>query len=340
MPQTAENVLKELQKGHYAPVYFLQGEEPFYIDLLAGYIEKNALSEAEKGFNQVICYGKDVPVGTLMNHARRFPMMANRQVVIVKEAQDIPDLAREEAQKLLENYVTRPLPSTVLVLCHKYRCLDGRRPLAKALEQHAVLVESKKIYDNQVPEWVATYCRGRGFKVSNKATVMLAEFVGNDLNRLAGEIDKLLLNLPEGAEITGDTVQQYVGISKEYNVFELQKALIGRDVLKANQIIRYFEANPKDNPVIPIIALLFAFFCKVLVAYQLPDKSDKNLVSVLKVPPFFVRDYVQSLKAYSLEKVIHIIHYLKEADLKSKGIDCGSATDGQILKELVFKILH
>lgn len=317
--------------------------------MIANYIEKNALSEADKGFNQVICYGKDVPIGTLMNYARRFPMMANRQVVIVKEAQEIPDLGKEEAQKMLAGYAINPLPSTILVLCHKYKSLDGRKlldlpdgkkSLAKVFDERAVLVESKKLYDNQVPDWVAGYCRDKGFKVSTKATVMLAESVGNDLNRLAGEIEKMLINLPEGAEITADTVQQYVGISKEYNTFELQKALILRDVVKANQIIKYFESNPKDNPIIPIIALLFAFFSKVLVAYHTPDKSENNLATVLKINRFFVKDYLQTMKGYSFTKVIQIIHFLKEADLRSKGIEAGNATDGQILKELVFKILH
>jgi DNA polymerase-3 subunit delta len=340
MPQTAEAILKDLHKGRYAPVYFLQGEEPFYIDQIANYIEKNALSEADKGFNQVVCYGKDLQTGTLMNHARRFPMMANRQVVIVKEAQEIQDLGKEESQKLLENYVTNPLPSTILVLCHKYKSLDGRKALAKALDKHAVLVDSKKLYDNQLPDWVASYCREKGFKVSAKATVMLAESVGNDLSRIAGEIDKMLINLTDGGEITADTVQKFVGISKEYNTFELQKALTQRDVMKANQIIHYFESNPKDNPIIPVIALLFSFFCKVLVAYHTSDKSENNLATVLKVNRFFVKDYLQMMRAYPFEKVIHIIHFLKEADLKSKGVDCGSATDHQILKELVFKILH
>lgn len=340
MPQTADSVLKDLQKGRYAPVYFLQGEEPFYIDLIANYIEKNALSEADKGFNQVICYGKDLQTGALMNYARRFPMMANRQVVIVKEAQEIQDLGKEEAQKLLENYVINPLPSTILVLCHKYKSLDGRKSLAKSLDKHAVLVDSKKLYDNQVPDWAANYCREKGYKVSTKATVMLAEYVGNDLNRMAGEIDKILINLPEGSEITADTVQKYVGISKEYNTFELQKALIVRDVVKANQIIRYFEANPKDNPIIPIIALLFSFFCKVLISYHTPDKSENNLATVLKVNRFFVKDYLQTMRGYPFQKVVQIIHFLREADLKSKGVDCGNTSEGQILKELVFKILH
>jgi DNA polymerase-3 subunit delta len=340
MPQSPDIVLKDLQSGRFAPVYFLQGEETYYIDLIANYIEKNALQESEKSFNQVVAYGKDIDIAGILSNARRFPMMAERQVVIVKEAQEVSDLTKEAGQIMLESYIKNPLPSTILVFCHKYKSLDGKRKIAKALDEFAIVVNSKKLYDNQVPDWIMNYLKIKGFKIIPKAVQMLAESIGNDLSRLSNEIDKLLINLQEGTEITPDLIQKYVGISKEYNVFELQKALINRDILKANQIINYFEADPKSNPLIPIITILFNFFSKVLMAHSAPDKSERGLASLLKVNPFFVKDYLLAMRSFSAYKTVEIIHYLRIADLQSKGMESGSATEGQILKELVFKILH
>lgn len=340
MPQSPDIVLKDLQSGRFAPVYFLQGDEPFYIDLIADYIEKNALQESEKSFNQVIAYGKDIDMAGILNNARRFPMMAERQVVIVKEAQEVADLTKENGQTMLESYLRNPLPSTILVFCHKYKSIDGKRKIAKILDEFAVLVNSKKLYDNQVPDWIMNYLKNKGYKIQPKSVQMLAESIGNDLSRLANEIDKLLINLQGGTEITPDLIQKYVGISKEYNVFELQKALVNRDILKANQIIHYFEADPKNNPLIPIISVLFNFFSKVLMAHASPDKSERGLATLLKVNPFFVKDYLLAMRSFSAYKTAEIIHYIKIADLQSKGMDSGSMTDGQILKELIFKILH
>jgi DNA polymerase III subunit delta len=340
MPQKPELVLASLKSRKFAPVYFLQGEETYFIDLISDFIEKHALPEHEKGFNQIVCYGKDSTVGTLLTQARRFPMMAEKQVIIVKEAQDITDLGREEAQKLLESYVERPLSSTILVLNHKHKTLDGRKSLAKILDKHAVLVESKKLYDNKLPEWITAYLKEKGFAIHPAATQMLADSIGNDLSRLSNEIDKLLINCKGTKEISTDLVQQYVGISKEYNMFELQKALTNKDILKANQIIQYFEANPKSNPAIVVIATLFTFFCKLLVSHESSDKSEAGLAKTLGINPFFVKEYQQALRMYPLMKVIHVIHYLRVADLQAKGVDSGQMTEGQILKELIYKILH
>lgn len=340
MPQKPEAVLTTLKNRQFAPIYFLQGEEPFYIDRISDFIEKNALPEHEKGFNQVVFYGKDVTVANLLTQARRFPMMAERQVVIVKEAQDIPDLNREDAIKLLEAYVQRPLASTILVLNHKYKTLDGRKSLAKLLDAHAVLVESKKLYDNKLPEWITGYVKSTGFTIHPKATQLLADHVGNDLSRLSNEIDKLLLNYRKKTEISADAVQQFVGISKEYNIFELQKALVQRDVLKANQIVQYFEANPKSNPLIQVVATLFTFFCKVLLAHTSSDKTDAALGKLLGVHPFIAKEYAQAAQAFPLPKVVRVVHYLRAADLQCKGVDAGQLTEGQILRELVFKVLH
>lgn len=340
MPHKPEQVLVALKSGKFAPIYFLQGEETYFIDLISDYIERYALADHEKGFNQVVCYGKDSNIGSLLTQARRFPMMAEKQVIIVKEAQDIADLGREDSQKLLESYIERPLTSTILVFNYKHKMLDGRKSLAKTLDKYAVLVDSKKLYDNKIPEWIASYLKDKGISIHPAAIQMLADSIGNDLSRLSNEIDKLLINCRDKKEISTDLVQQYVGISKEYNMFELQKALTNKDVLKANQIILYFEANPKNNPVIVVIATLFTFFCKLLVSHESNDKSEAGLAKTLGINPFFVKEYLQAIRVYPLIKIIHIIHYLKIADLQAKGVESGQMTDGQILKELIYKILH
>jgi len=340
MPQRPEAVLEKLKKRDFAPVYFLQGDEPYYIDLISAFIENNALAEHEKGFNQIVCYGKDVNVGTIVTQARRFPMMAERQVVIVKEAQEITDLTRDDGQKLLESYVQNPVPSTILVLAHKHKTLDGRRPLTKTLDKNAVLVEAKKLYDNKLPDWILFYVKDREYRIQPQATQLLADYIGNDLCRLSNEIDKLIINIPARSEITTDHIQQYVGISKEYNVFELQAALIGRNVLKANQIIYYFEANPKSCPAILVIVTLFGFFTKVLLAHAATDRSEAGIAAALGVNPFFAKDYLAAMRNYPFPKVARIIHYLRQADLHCKGVEAGSISEGDILRELIYKILH
>ncbi|ELR70816.1 DNA polymerase III delta subunit [Fulvivirga imtechensis AK7] len=340
MAVTPESVLSDLKNKKYAPVYFLQGEETYYIDMIADYIEDNVLSDAEKGFNQTILYGRDVAMNVVLTNARRFPMMAEKQVVIVKEAQNISDINKEAGQKLLTDYLQNPVPSTILVFCYKNKTLDKRKTLGKTIEKQAVTVTTKKLYDNQVPAWVEQYIRSKGFGATPKAIQMLADSIGNDLERLANEVDKMLINFKEKVQIDESTVQRYVGISKDYNVFELQKALISKDVVKANKIVNYFEANSKKNPIIPVIAILFSFYSKLLVAVHAKDKSERNLASLLKVSPYFVKDYLFALRNYSPVQVINNIHHIKEADLKSKGVDNISASDGQLLRELVFKLLH
>jgi DNA polymerase III subunit delta len=340
MSHTPEGILEQLRKGQFAPVYFLQGEEPYYIDLIADYIEANALQEHEKGFNQVVIYGKDVDVATVLLQAKRFPMMSERQVVIVKEAQSIQDLEKEESVKQLEAYLQRPLPSTILVFCHKYKSLDGRKALGKAVAKQAVLLTTKKLYDNQVPAWVSQYIKSKGLQASQQAVVMLSEFIGADLSRLSNEIDKLLINLKPGQAIDEQVVQENVGISKEYNIFELQSALIAQDALKANRIIHYFEANPKNNPLIPNLYLLFSFFTKLLCLHQQTDKSEAGLRKSLGAQAWKVKDYAHAMRVYPLSRVVDIIHYVRLADLQVKGITGGAMSEAEILRELVFKVLH
>ncbi|CAN5900998.1 DNA polymerase III subunit delta [soil metagenome] len=340
MSANAEEILQKLKSRQFAPVYFLQGEEPYYIDLIADYIEAHVLTESEKGFNQVVMYGKDADMAQVMLQARRFPMMAERQVVIVKEAQNIQDIEKEAGSKQLEAYLQKSVPSTVLVLCYKHKLLDGRKALAKVLQKQAVFLTTKKLYDNQVPGWVSGYVRSKGLQISPKATMLLSEYIGADLSRLANEIDKVALNLQPQQMIDEKLVQENVGISKEYNIFELQTALIQRNAVKAFQIIRYFESDPRNNPLIPMLSLLFSFFTKLLTLHLLPDKSEAAIARSLGNRSFLAKEYLQAMRAYDALRTIEVIHHIRVADLQSKGIDSPSLREGEILRELGFKILH
>jgi len=340
MDAQVRKIWTDVKGGKYAPVYFLQGEESFYIDLISNYIEANALSEAEKGFNQVILYGKDVTMATILTNARRFPMMADRQVVIVKEAQDIQDLNKDIGAKLLLDYLAKQVPSTILVFCHKHKSLDKRRELGKKIDQYAVVLSTRKMYDNQLPEFVHEYTKDKKVQVEDRAVQVLCEYVGNDLHRLANEIDKLIISLPSNGSITVEQVMNQVGVSKEYNIFELQKAILQRDSLLANKIVNYFESNTKKNPMIPVVAFLYSFFSKLLLATQVADKSEKGLASELKVSPYAIRDYTLALRQYPQAKIIDNIAALKDADLKLKGVNTGSVDEGQIFRELVWRIMN
>lgn len=332
-------ILADLKAKKYASVYFLQGEESYFIDLIANYIEANVLSDAEKGFNQVVVYGKDASMATILTHARRFPMMAERQVVIVKEAQDIPDINNEGGAKLLLNYLQQPVPSTVLVFAHKNKSLDKRKELGKNIEKLSLSITTKKMYDNQLPDFVASYAKQKQVNIDDRAIQVFCEYIGNDLHRLANEFDKLLIGEIPPTGLTAEHVMMQVGISKEYNIFELQKAILTRNTLQAARIVNYFEKNTKKNPAIPIVAFLFSFFSKLLAATAATDKSDKGLVSALKISPYAAKDYVNALRTFSTDKIMQSISFIKEADLKLKGVDTGSADEGQILRELVYKLI-
>jgi DNA polymerase-3 subunit delta len=340
MDANVKKILTDLKAKKYSPVYFLQGEETYFIDVISDYIEAKVLSDSEKGFNQVVVYGKDATMATILTHARRFPMMAERQVVIVKEAQDIQDLGKEIGGKLLLDYLKNAVPSTVLVFAHKNKSLDKRKELGKKIDQLAVTINTKKLYDNQLPEFVADYAREKKLIIEDRAIQALCEYVGNDLHRLTNEIDKLMIAIKSGEGITLEQVMNQVGVSKEYNIFELQKAIINRDTLLANKIVNYFESNTKKNPMIPVVAYLFSFFSKLLAGSVATDKSDKGLVSVLKISPYAARDYSLALRQYPTQKIIWNISYLKDADLKLKGVNSGSETDGQIFRELVYKLMN
>ncbi len=340
--EEAVKILREFEENRYAPVYFLQGEEPYYIDLISNYIEKNALEESSKGFNQVIVYGKDVKLAEVLNHARRFPMMSDRQVVIVKEAQNMEkELGKADNQKMLEAYLKNPQPSTILVFCYKYKSLDRRKKFFKVLDKHAVVLTTKKLYESQIPGWIKKYFSDKGFTVTEKAVYMLADYIGNDLERLANEIDKMLINFKEpGGEIDDRLIQKYIGISKEYNPFELQKAIAYKDPLHVYRIIDYFAANPRDNPVIPIIGTLYSLFSRLLTLHHAKAYTQDAVAGTLNINRFFAKEYIAGLKNYPLPKVIRNIHYLRQADLYSKGVNNASLTEGQILKELAYKLLN
>ncbi len=329
-----DNLLSNLKNQIYHPVYLLHGEESYFIDVISDFIEEHVLSDLEKEFNQTIAYGKDSNVLTLVSYAKRFPMMANYQVLIVKEAQDLDKI--EDFQ----SYIEKPLSSTILVLCYKYGKLDKRKGLYKAIEKQGVAFESAKLYDNKVPDWIHDYLGHRKYSITEKAAALLTEFLGADLGKIANELQKLLINIPAGAEINEDYVEKNIGISKDFNVFELQKALARKDILKSNQIIFYFAANLKENPLVKIIPILFSYFSKVLLYHYLPDKSKLSVAAALSVNPFFVADYQQAARSFPVGKTISIISYLREYDLKAKGVDSTAVGDGELMKELIFKILH
>lgn len=340
MALSPESVLKDLKAKKFSPIYFLQGDEPYYIDLITNFIEKNAIPEFEKSFNQLVLYGKDASVGTILNNAKKFPMMAERQLVIVKEAQSIPDLGKEEAQKLLINYLSNPLPSTILVFAHKHKKLDGRSVLKKELEKKSVFVESEKIKDWKLGEWVDNYFKDLGHQIEPKAAQLLTDSIGNNLEVIHNEVGKMMINFPEPTRFSSDHISKFIGINKEYNNFELTKAIGYKDVVKANQIIHYFTQNPKAHPVIPIFSLLYNYFSKVALVHRAGPMPDNQLAATLGINPYGIKEYVTASKNFKLGKVIDVFGYIKEADLRFKGVDSGSMNEGEILRELVYKILH
>jgi DNA polymerase-3 subunit delta len=339
---TASEIIKNFQQKKYKPLYLLHGDEPYYIDLVGNYIEHKLLPDAEKGFNQTVLYGKDTDVMAMLGAAKRYPMMADFQVVLVKEAQDMKwgsDEADKKSINPLLNYLENPLPSTILVFCYKHGKFDKRKKTYKAIEKNGVIFESTSLYDSKIPAWIEDIVAEKGYKINQQASLMLAEYLGNDLSRIANELEKLMLNVASGQEITLKHIQENIGISKEYNVFELQTALTKKDAFKANQIINYFEANPKANPVVLVLGNLNNFFSKVLTYHYVKDKSPQSVARELGVSPYFVKDYEQAARSYNYGKTMQIISYLREYDVKSKGVD--SNTDhGGLMKELVFKILH
>jgi DNA polymerase-3 subunit delta len=335
MAGTYEEIISDLKNRIFKPVYFLAGEEPYYIDLITEYIQDKVLTEADKAFNQIILYGDDTNIASIIDTARRFPMMSSHQVLIIKEAQSLKKLDD------LAIYLEKPLLSTILVFCYKYKTIDKRTKLYKILESHGVYFESARVRDYLIPAWIERYLMVKGIKTDPDASAMLTEYLGTDLHKIVNELDKLIITLPAGKPlITTALVEKNIGISKDYNNFELQKAVGERNILKANMIVRYFADNPKDNPITLSIASLFGFFSKLLIFHYLTDKSKNNVAAVLKINPFFVKDYESSSAKYNVSKTVQIISLLRTYDLKSKGFGDPGTEPGELLKELVYRILH
>ncbi len=310
------------------------GEEPYYIDRISEFIEKNVLREEEKGFNQMVLYGRDVAIEDIVSNAKRYPMMAERQVIIVKEAQDLSRTIEN-----LASYAANPQPTTVLVVNYKYKKIDKRKALYKAVNKIGIIYESKKLYDNQVADWIRRVLSAKNYTISPKAAQMLVEFLGTDLSKINNELEKLQIVLPKGSEITPEAIEQNIGISKDYNNFELQKAIGERNILKAHKIVHYFGENPKDNPMVVTVSLLFNFFSQLLFFHGLNDKSPRSVASALKINPYFVNDYMNAARNYPMKKVSHIISVLREFDVKSKGVGANAIPQSDLLKELLVKIV-
>ena len=329
-----KQLVDDIKKRKLKPIYFLMGEEPYYIDGISDFIESNVLTEDEKGFNQMVLYGRDVTIEDIIGHAKRYPMMADYQVIIVKEAQDLS----RTIEKLVD-YAKQPQSSTILVINYKYKSIDKRKSLYKEMQKVGVVYESKKLYENQVADWIRRTLSSQNYTIVPKAAQMLVEFLGNDLSKISNELNKLKIILPEGTQITPEHIELNIGISKDFNNFELRKAIGQRDVYKAHQIINYFADNPKDNPMIVTVSQLFSFFSQLLHFHGLHDKTPRNVASSLKINPYFVNEYIEAAHNYPMKKVSTIISTLREFDVKSKGVGANALPQRDLLKEMLVKIL-
>lgn len=332
--KTYEQILSEIHKKQFAPIYFLTGDEPYFIDMISDTIENEALDEADRAFNQIVVYGRDVDVETIANHARSFPMMGERMVVIVKEAQDVKNLEN------FEPYLDTLPETTLLVFVYKYKKLDKRKTFAKKLDKKGVYFESKKLYDNNIPGWIQGYLKDKGYSIQPKATQMLADYLGTDLHKIANELQKLIISLPKNKSIDDADVERNIGISKDFNVFELQNAIGSRDVLKANRIVNYFGDNTKENPLLVTAINLYSYYTKIMKLHCTQDKSQGNLASVLGVSPFFVKDYLAAARNIPPQMCIRNISILREFDMKSKGYDSGDTSEKDLYREMIFKLMH
>jgi len=330
-----KQLVADIKDGNIKPIYLLMGEEPYYIDKISNYIEDNVLDEADKGFNQVVLYGSDITVDDIVANAKRFPMMSERQVVIIKEAQE---LSRTIEQ--LYKYAENPQPSTVLVINYKYKKIDKRKALYKTIKKSGIVFESKKLYENQVADWIRRVLSPKQYSITPKAAQMLVEFLGTDLSKINNELEKLQSIIPMGTQITPELIEKNIGISKDFNNFELQNAVGQRDVLKVHRIINYFAQNPKDNPMIVTVSLLNNFFTQLLKYHGLENKQERSVASNLGVNPYFVKDYISAAHNYPMRKVSQIISILREFDVKSKGVGSNAVPQGELLKELLVKIMR
>jgi DNA polymerase-3 subunit delta len=328
-----EKILNDLNKRNYKPVYWLEGDEEYFIDQVIHYAEHSILTENEAGFNLTVFYGRDAVWADVVNTLRKYPMLSDLQVVILKEAQAMRDIEK------LESYIDKPLSSTLFFVAYKNKKLDGRTKLAKLLKDRAVLLTTKKLYDNDLPEWTSGLVKSKGYSIGNKALFLLIDHIGNDLNRLNNEIDKLVLNLSSRKNITEDDIETFVGVSKEFNVFELQQAIAHKDLYKAIRIIQYFEANPKAAPLPLVFPSLYNFFSKVQMVYSVPSRDEKSVAAAIGVNSFFVRDYLQTATRFSYAEIEKLLLLLHQYNLRGIGINDIGTEDAMLLKEMVVKMI-
>lgn len=334
---TFEAIMRDLKKGHYAPVYVLMGDESYYIDRISDYIQDHVLTPDEQAFNQTVVFGADTNAAKIVDMAMSYPMMATHRVVIVKEAQGLRSFDR------LEKYAEKPLKSTVLVICYKNGTINRRTKFMAAAERNGVVFESKKMKDAQLPGFIKNYLAGKKVEIDDKSAFMIADHVGSDLNRLMSELDKLLISLPEDdRRITPERVEKHIGVSKDFNSFELRDAIVNKNVFKANQIIKYFNENPKAGSIYSLLPLIFSFFQNLMIAYYAPNRNDPGaLADYLGLrSPWAARPYLTGLRNYTGRKTLQILAKIREIDAKSKGLDNPNTSEGDLMKELIFFILH
>ena len=329
-----DDVIADIRKGVFYPIYFLMGEETFYIDVIADFLAEKVLSDTEKEFDMTLLYGKDTDVHSIISQARRYPMIAKYHLVIVREAQNIDNM-----EEML-NYVQKPLSSTILVICYKYKSFDRRKKFIKEAEKAGVVFEGKRLFDNQVPSWISGYVKRKGYRIGPEAVQVLADHLGADLGKIVNELGKVFINIKKNEEITPQLIETHVGISKDFNVFALQKALGSKDSFAAFQIVRYFNDNPKANPLPLTLAMLYMYFSRLMIYHGLPSKDKTSVASALSVSNFFVAEYQQAARNYTLDKLVRIMSYLRQCDIRSKGIDNQTISQGDLLKELVYKVLE
>ena len=333
-------IIREIKAGKFSPMYVLHGEEPYFIEEISSAVKDHAVDEMSKDFNETVLYGRDVEIDDVLAAARRFPMMAERQLVLVKEAQDLKCWRRKDELEKLQAYAENPVGTTVLVLAYMNKKIDGRIKAVKTMSKNGVLFLSEKVRDYKLPQWIDGYVNENGLKIDQSASQLLAEYLGNDLRKVCNEISKLKVVLSEGTLITTEIIEKHIGISKEYNVFELQRAMGVKDVAKASRIVNHFEANPKNNPLAMVVPVLLSYFNRIMVYHGLKDKSQQGAARAMSCSPYAVRDYAAASRMYSQAKLVRIFGYLREADRKSKGQGNATIPEGMLLRETVFKIMH
>ncbi|HVF96063.1 MAG TPA: DNA polymerase III subunit delta [Flavisolibacter sp.] len=328
-----EKIVSDIRNARFKPVYWLEGEENYFIDQVIDYAEDKILSEAEKGFNLTVYYGRDAQWPDVINSCRRYPMFSDKQVVIIKEAQDLKGIEK------LEDYIEKPLFSTLLFVAYKGRKVDGRTKLAKLLKEQAVFLSTKKIYDTALPEWTSDLIKSKGFSITKKGLFLLIDHIGNDLSRLHNEIDKLALNLKGRANITEDDIEKFVGVSKEFNVFALQQAIARRDLYQAMRIVAYFSANPKAGPLQMVFPSLYNFFSKVQMVYGVPSNDEKTVASAIGVNAWFVKDYAAASAKFTYNEIEKLLLLLYEYNLRNLGVNDAGTDDAELMKEMVVKMI-